>query len=366
MFMNLSKRGDVNWFVVSIILAVATLIVFLFVFAVFPWQQTVDRVACHESIIVKASLPETTIIDFKSMVNTRCKSRYVCVTAKTSGDGECSGLGKSFETMRLSGATKAEKEQQIKMFLAREMADCWNMFGEGNLQIFSREWKLFEATKSTGIICDKIQFDNSVLFGKDKKDDGLGDEIKTVSGFMYYMATHKVPNKNMSYMDYIRNTPQGDSAAQLYGSMVDLSVRGVEPFGAKTVQESDIVNLSDVKSIFYLETSVSVFGKVIGQATGFALAFFAVGRVTGKVMASFRVAATAAPAATAAASTMSYKYGLIGAVFGSGLFSQVGDDAYRWITGWTGEESYVGGLIFTNYDLEGFSKHKIGEFTNSK
>ena len=263
-----NKKGDVDWFIVTIIISVLTLVVFVLVAIFFPFGQTIDRAACAESIVLRATLPGDTV-DVKSFISVRCKSRPICITIKSSGKGNCTNLGASFETMRLAGTTKADREQQIKMFLAREMADCWSMFGEGKLQIFSRDFKAGSYI-SRGIICDRIEFDNTIL-----KDEG----ITTLDGFTEYMVTHKVPGQNISYMDYLRNTPEGESAALLYGPLVAPANR------TKNLNE-DKVSLTGVKSIVYIESTLTNFWKATGGiATGLigAVGGFA---VTGNIQAS--------------------------------------------------------------------------------
>jgi len=227
------------------------------------------------------------------------------------------------------------KEQQIKMFLAREMADCWGMFGEGKLQIFSREFTSKDFT-SKGIICSKIEFDKTITGGE--------GGIEKIDNFILYMATHKVPNQNYSYMDYLRGTPQGESAAQLYGQMVAEDVK-------KTLQK-DSVSIKEVKTIFYIESTISNFWQRIVGGVGAGAG--AIGSVQ---IGGFGFSALTT----------------LGAVFGS----SVGDKIQRWAV----DESFcikpedkkkderdcvnhVGGLFLTDYSAQGFKDFRIDSFEN--
>lgn len=337
----MNKRGDINWFVVSIIIAVMTLVVFVVVAIFFPYSDTIDRSACQASIVLRAIAPSEVggvSINAKDAINVRCKTTKICVTTK-SGKGNCTQLGKEFNTMKLTGTTVEAKKDQIKMFLSREMADCWGMFGEGKLQIFSREFRTKTFT-SKGIICDKIEFDNSVLDGKDGIS-GNKDDIRNITGLMFYMVSHKVPNNNYSYMDYLRGTIEGQSAQELFGSVVVSDV--------KSATLNDNISLEGVKSIVYIESTLSTFAQRIGGGLG----------------------------ATAGAIGAYFTKGLGARILVGGGFvlgSNAGDSVFkRWFiedafcSNQNNLEScsnHVGGLMLTNYSLEGFSQWNIDSFEN--
>ncbi len=337
----MNKRGDINWFVVSIIIAVMTLVVFVVIAIFFPTSDTIDRSACQASIILRATVPSEVggvSVNAKDAISIRCKTTKICVTAK-SGRGNCTQLGKEFNTMKLTGTTVEARKDQIKMFLSREMADCWGMFGEGKLQIFSREFDSKTFT-SKGIICDKIEFDNSVLDGKDGVS-GNEDDIRNITGLMFYMVSHKVPNNNYSYMDYLRGTYEGQSAQELFGSLVVSDV--------KSATLNDNTSLEGVKSIVYIESTLTSFAQRIGGVAGASAG--AVGAYFTKGLGA-RI--------------------LIGGGFVLG--SNAGDSIFK---KWFVDSSFcndpkntdpcsnhVGGLMLTNYSLEGFSQWNIDSFEN--
>jgi len=338
----LNKKGDVNWFVVSMILAIVVLVMFLLIYSVFPWKDTIDREACHQSVILRATVTGDNI-PLKDMVQLRCKVKLICITAKSSGAGDCSGLGKTYETMRLSATNKLDQEQQIRMFLAREMADCWSMFGEGKLQIFSRGWTLSTRT-SRAIVCSKIEFGKSVLLGKDGEDK-TEDDIKNITGFLNYMVMYKVPNKNISYMDYLRNTPEGQSALEMYGSMAPETLKsGLASSGVGSV------DLTSLKSIFYMETTKNNAGKI----------FFSSGVVA--------VVTVLCPECIVGAGKLLIKSPTVGIlVVGGvlGVIAQAGDWIQNVFTsGPLKNNAAVGGLFLIDYTGSGFSDFDIDSFEN--
>lgn len=325
-----NKRGDIDWFIVTIIISILTLAVFVLIAIYFPFTEVIDRVACKESIVLRAALPgeiKKVSVNVKDFISVRCKTRNLCVTAKSSGKGNCTSLGKDFETKRLTGETKEDKETQIKMFLAREMSDCWEMFGEGKLQIFSRQFDT-KAYISTGIICDRIEFDDSILGGD--------EPITVLDGFIFYMVTHKTPNQNISYMDYLRNTPEGESANSLYGSLISSEDR------TKNIQQDKII-LTNVKSIVYIESTLTNFAERMGGFTGGIIGSVGAFSITGNLKASVGI-------------------GALGAYFGG----QAVDAVFKWTQSdkFKDDKNYVGGLILTDYSSQGFSKWNITSFEN--
>ena len=72
----MNKKGDPNWFMVSMIIALIGFVVLVLVIYVFPWKQTIDRTACHESIVLRGTLTGDDL-PLKNFVSVRCKSRQV-------------------------------------------------------------------------------------------------------------------------------------------------------------------------------------------------------------------------------------------------------------------------------------------------
>ncbi len=332
----MNKRGDINWFIVTIIISLITLAVFLIVIIAFPFQETIDRAACKESVILKATLPGDKI-PTKEFINLRCKTRKLCITLDSKGN--CDSLGKDFETMRLTANNDLGRKDQIKMFISREMADCWGMFGEGKLEIFSRAWVWEKDTLSKGIICTRIEFDDSVLMGEDK-EMGTSDDLKVVNGLMDYMLTHKVPNNNVSYMDFLRGTPEGQSAKEYYGSFLDSNCQtGTCPTNGDSFAELD---LTKNMSILYVETTRTKAGSMWGSSILGVSGGLAGGYFTGSVKGAMVLGAIGA---------------WVGDFFGEAIQNLFG-------TSLPDGRNSVSGIFLTEYSKEGFEKYNIDSFEN--
>jgi hypothetical protein len=240
------KKALAAPFVVGLIIIIISLGVLVLIFSGMFNSDSAQRDACKTSALVKATLPDIAGTDLKGKVFLNCKARRICITSKLIGE-DCAIFGKDYEKMRISG-TDAERTEKIKMIVAREMADCWNMLGEGNLQIFRQELVTTEYS-TRAIVCSRFYFDSSIT-----------ETLKSVSGINDYMLTHKAPGQDKSYWDYLRNTPDGETISLMYEDMnVDLD---------------DSMDLTQQKAIIYLESDASKMGYYIGAGAGFIVGNF--------------------------------------------------------------------------------------------
>ena len=194
-----NKLGEmVSSQLVTIILLVVGFAILILVFANVGWTEEIDRETCHASVILRATLPDT--FDLKDITPLKCQTKKFCITDKTFGKGECEyekGFEKGeYETIRVSkiGKDKTKTEEEINRFIARELASCWAMMGEGKVQIFTRE----VTTEKRCSVCSRIAFDKS-----------LKDELKEgVKGLGDYLLTREVPNQGVSYWKFLTNNAE--------------------------------------------------------------------------------------------------------------------------------------------------------------
>ena len=182
-----NKNGEMTSSqLVTIILLIVGFAILIFVFASVGWTEEIDREVCHTSVILRATLPDT--FNLKDLTPLKCQTAKFCITDKTFGKGECEEFKakEKFETIRVS---KDKTEEEINRFIARELASCWAMMGEGKVQIFTRE----TTTEKRCSICSRIAFDKSL------KED-LNGEVK---GLGNYLLTREVPNQDISYWKFL-------------------------------------------------------------------------------------------------------------------------------------------------------------------
>lgn len=171
-----SKLLDIILLVVSLVLLTAG------IYFVFGSGTDIDREVCYDSVVLRGTFPDN--FGLKNLPELNCKTRYVCLTNKMFGRGNCDSYGDNVEVVRIS-STNTDKE--INQFFARELATCWAMMNEGNSQIFTRE---SSQTKKCSI-CSVIYFEEDLK------------ERQSVTGLADYLVNYNVPQKQVSYANFL-------------------------------------------------------------------------------------------------------------------------------------------------------------------
>jgi len=189
------KKGaiSVDFLIGMILLVLGFVIVLIFYFNI-GGTGTLDKDICHESVILRASLP--TLVE--NYVPLKCKTAKICITSGLIGDilktKECRDLAgeKNIQYKKVRSVTDIEK------VYAEEILSCWQMMGEGKASIFNQYIaKTFGAgwVYPTCSICSRIAFDNDTITA-DKFDFSRMDVSR-------YMMTHLISGKNVTYFEYM-------------------------------------------------------------------------------------------------------------------------------------------------------------------
>jgi hypothetical protein len=137
-------RGEITTKqLVSIIILIVSFVVILFLIMRLDLGETSVKEICHNSVVLKAKNPAGGLTggDFD------CKTSYVCI----SGGEDCEDF-----VYDVKLKVDVEKKNEILKILAEEMADCWWMFGEGELNLGGA------SRKNQCAICSQIKFDKKL------------------------------------------------------------------------------------------------------------------------------------------------------------------------------------------------------------
>lgn len=181
------KGASYQMVVIEIIIALVGFGVVLFVYSQLASGDIVTKETCHQSVLYRGTLP--TSYGLKNFALLKCATEKVCVGEKCN----------EFETTKGITKVKVEKVADVEKLVSQQIVDCWNMMGKGGVSIFS-PW--VAKTYSLGniypscVICSRIAFDENLKL----KDGKLED-----ANILKYMLTHKVPNQDVSYYEYLAN-----------------------------------------------------------------------------------------------------------------------------------------------------------------
>ncbi len=176
MKVNSGKKGEISTrYLIMIIILIASFAIILFFIFRLNLQETGDKEICHNSVVLKSK--------GKGLVgDLDCKTNYVCI----SGGKDCEGINPT-TTIKVDPKNKEE----IMKAIAEEMADCWWMFGEGELDYLGLGEE--GLSKTTCAMCSIIKFDEKIL----KEDYKI-----TYTEFYEYLNTIK-KDESQTYLTYL-------------------------------------------------------------------------------------------------------------------------------------------------------------------
>ncbi len=191
-------RGEITSSqLVSFILVLVGFIILLFVFYQFGFSGLVDSEACHSSVILRATASQIVTSAVQGYVPLKCQIKKLCVTSKLFGSGTCDSF------IGTKGVTKAKVSdvEDVNRLISQEVVECWKMMGEGKVDLFTQTKANFGLGNvyPTCVICSRIAFDKESL-AKNNIDLSKVDP-------KVYMETHKVPDQEVSYTEYLSGSP---------------------------------------------------------------------------------------------------------------------------------------------------------------
>lgn len=179
---NVNKKGELSTeqIVLIIILIVSFIIILYFLYQMYSENES-EKDICRNSVMMRG----TSSISSDALP-LKCSRSYICITK----NGDCIGMVKPDKR-------KVKTEEEIYETLAKEMADCWWMLGEGKVDYVGKD----KFTKDNYCsICSQILFDKSL-------DDIDGINGKISKDKLYdYMAKTKMQSQNITYAQYLLGT----------------------------------------------------------------------------------------------------------------------------------------------------------------
>ena len=145
---KINKKGELTTKkLVTIIVLIASFVIILFLLFRLNLGATTDKEICHNSFVLKSK--------GQGLVGgLDCKTNYLCIT----GGGKCEEYNPT-ETIKIS--LKGEDEiikQEITKVIADEIADCWWMIGECELD-YGGFWDIQGYHCA---VCSIIKFDDTI------------------------------------------------------------------------------------------------------------------------------------------------------------------------------------------------------------
>ncbi len=170
------KQGELTTQqMVMLIIVIASFAILLFFLVRLNLGEESKKEICRNSVVLsgRSGLPTGSLSCYRS---------YKCITT----DGNCKGLTDP-------EIVKVKTENETYEALAKEMTDCWWMFGEGRINYVGTGGLTRNNYCS---ICSQILLDPSLSKIKEFETQISKDKLYD------YLAANKMPNKEITYLEY--------------------------------------------------------------------------------------------------------------------------------------------------------------------
>jgi len=270
-FMILQKKGEVEIYqVVMTILAILGLVIALFFW--YSFKDVVDPTddTCKLSVLTRATAPN----NLQGFVPLKCTTKKICITGKSAN--ECTQFigEESVGVVKLSEGSDLQKAKKIEETIAQAMYSCWNLMGEGKLNLFNGRGDakgfvtdIFAVNKAkpSCVICSRV------AIGKDLTTDG--ENILAQVDIRRYIENNFISGRNITYLEYFTDRQFRAYPAEFKAkfSQEPLQASGVEPTNQialifmQILTEKEPLEEAAKKG---LTTGVVVGGNLFSGATG--------------------------------------------------------------------------------------------------
>ncbi len=186
----MGKKGDLtSTQIIIMVLAVVGFGIVLVALFLIGFRTASEKDICKLSVLTRASSP---VEAAQSLVPLKCRTTKTCLTVD--GSSKCYeqyGHDEDVQVIRLSGSD-FDKANQISEISANAMYDCWDMMGQGKLDLFATPVTSIGAgaAESTCVICSRVAVDKSVP-----------SSVLVLVNIQEYMKTYQVPGKSLTYLE---------------------------------------------------------------------------------------------------------------------------------------------------------------------
>jgi len=170
-----SKKGEMTTQqIVTIIILVLSFSVILFLLFRLNLGDTTNEEICHNSVLLQESALKGGLVD--------CRTSYLCI----SGEEDCVDFN-------YDKKIDVKNKNEAMGIIADEMAKCWWMFGEGEVDYLGEDLKGYHCA-----ICSIVKLSSDV------------EEI-SYEELYNYMEINKTETEGPSYSEYLYKMSEADS-----------------------------------------------------------------------------------------------------------------------------------------------------------
>ena len=258
------KKGEITstQIVTFFLLLAGFVILLLFLPALFKifGKGEVNRDVCHLSVIARASAPAGS-----AWIPLKCTTEKVCVS-ESGKDDACSDKQfageKEIRGVKLEGSDE-EKAKIIEKEIADSMLFCWQMIGEGKLDLFrkvsdSKFIPKFTESKPKCLVCSRLAFTSDIK-------SGILENINVNE----YMA-NEMPSETLAYtyLELMTDVGVQVPASAMKESSGTLNDQIAILFSQIKTERGPFEEAFKTAGIGFVAYGTSLFTPVLGRLTG--------------------------------------------------------------------------------------------------
>ncbi|MDP3881506.1 MAG: hypothetical protein Q8Q31_01370 [Nanoarchaeota archaeon] len=256
------KRGELTTTQIAIIIfAIAGFLIILFFIGKLGFENLTQKELCHLSVLTRATAPESA----QTYVPLKCQTQKTCLYGK---DSRCktSFAGEKVENIKLD-KDEIKAAAQVEEASAKAMYDCWQMMGEGKLDLFHSLAAKYGvgSEERVCVICSRIAVDTELE---------RANQIFENTDLGEYLQTHQPPEREdgQTYLQIFT-----DKGVSSYAKVPD---EKIFQEGKTDVQFSNSANNPEVAVVFMQIKPISY-----GEAFSNLASLGAAGATSGFVIA---------------------------------------------------------------------------------
>ncbi len=181
----MDKKGDLTASqIIIIVIAIVGFLIVLAALFLLNIGGSSEKDICQISILTRATAPAVA----SQALPLKCKTEKICISATSSG---CKAQFAGEENVvyeKISTSNKDAAARRIEEISANAMYDCWDMTGQGKLDIFTH---ITGGKKVDCLVCSRVAVDESI-----SKDSAIMSLVNVND----YMKTQPVPGKSITYL----------------------------------------------------------------------------------------------------------------------------------------------------------------------
>ncbi len=234
----MNRKGDLTSAqIIMLIIAIIGFVIVLSALYLVNLGGYSDDEICKLSVLTRATSPKSV----QAAIPLKCKANKICLTEGYFGGCEEQFAGEEDVKYVHLGGDITNKRRIIEETSADAMYDCWNMMGQGKLDLFANARTEFGLTRteSTCVICSRVAVDKEVDSKVLTDVDANGKVVGGVD-INNYIKTKQIPGQSLTYLQAFTDRGVNSFASIKEGSG---TLEADENLAAK-VQEASRTSLS--------------------------------------------------------------------------------------------------------------------------